>query len=76
MLALSVRLVILKHWEELRFISGLKRIIPVADERKTQRNTGHLTSLYSIGLALLIFAIDRLRIEEMRRWDKRRSRVA
>ena len=43
----------------------------VADDRMTDLKTGYLTSLYSIALALIIFATKRLQIDEMRSWDRR-----
>ena len=42
----------------------------LANFRMTQEQTGHLTSLYSIGSALLYFAVDILAIEELKPWKE------
>ena len=65
----SVRLAISLSWVGSTFTSGqLQGLVYVLISRDTKFQTGYLTALFSIASALLYFAVDKLRIEEMRQW--------
>jgi hypothetical protein len=62
----------LSSTKKSRRVGGIKvyfKYIPLIHclivKRRTRQQTGHLTALKSMGMALLYFAVDHLHIEEM-----------